>query len=177
MQVASTPTLILSFSICVHIFLPLYNHYRSGFVKCGNSSFHLPAALYYVGLALKPPCIPLEDVVASDTFHDDNISFFGVMHISNSFASSALVYLCSNFTVIIINMLRLALIQMLVGTDKTANLKHACELIGKAVSQYKARLVCLPECFNSPYGTKHFKNYAESVLLGPTFEVMRRAAE
>ncbi|KAI0262962.1 carbon-nitrogen hydrolase [Gloeopeniophorella convolvens] len=65
----------------------------------------------------------------------------------------------------------LALIQLgQIGADKAANLKHAREMIRKAVSgegvggaQGKPDLVVLPECFNSPYGHVHFPVYAESI--------------
>jgi len=36
--------------------------------------------------------------------------------------------------------------------------------------------VSLPECFNSPYGTQYFKEYAESVPSGPSCEALRAAA-
>ncbi|CAH8579060.1 unnamed protein product [Heterobilharzia americana] len=74
-------------------------------------------------------------------------------------------------------MLRLALVQMFVGADKTANLLHASDLINRAVSEHSAQLVCLPECFNSPIGTKYFESYAEDVPNGPSCQVLSDAAK
>lgn len=48
--------------------------------------------------------------------------------------------------------LRVALIQLAVGSDKAKNLHNAVQFIGKAKEQ-GADLIALPECFNSPYGT------------------------
>lgn len=57
---------------------------------------------------------------------------------------------------------RLALCQMLVGMNKEANLAKAQDMISKAVHA-GSKLVVLPECFNSPYGTKYFAEYAEDI--------------
>ena len=38
-------------------------------------------------------------------------------------------------------------------------------------------MVSLPECFNSPYGTKYFPEYAESITDGPTCKALKEAAE
>nr|ACO14592.1 Nitrilase homolog 2 [Caligus clemensi] len=62
---------------------------------------------------------------------------------------------------------KLALIQLAVGRDKALNLTNASKAVSKAVSN-GAQVICLPECFNSPYGTKYFKEYAESVPNGPS---------
>ena len=45
----------------------------------------------------------------------------------------------------------MALIQLTVGTVKTDNLRKASVQIQKAASN-GAYIICLPECFNSPYG-------------------------
>ncbi|KAA0195557.1 Nitrilase family protein (Nit3) [Fasciolopsis buskii] len=74
-------------------------------------------------------------------------------------------------------MLRLALIQMFVGPDKLMNLKRASDLVARAVTEHSARLVCLPECFNSPYGTNYFDTYAESIKDGPTYHTMSETAK
>ena len=56
--------------------------------------------------------------------------------------------------------LKLALIQLATGADKTKNLSHARSKINEA-SKAGANLIVLPECFNSPYGTQYFPQYAE----------------
>lgn len=63
---------------------------------------------------------------------------------------------------------RLALVQMKVGTDKIRNVTNAITHIRKAVADQNARVVALPECFNSPYGTKYFNEYAETIPDGYT---------
>ena len=35
----------------------------------------------------------------------------------------------------------------------------------------------LPECFNSPYGTKYFPEYAEEIPNGESFEMLSKAAK
>ncbi len=57
---------------------------------------------------------------------------------------------------------RLALIQLLVGTDKPNNLTRAVKSIKEAASN-GAQLIVLPECFNSPYGTQYFSQYSEPI--------------
>ncbi|XP_075450195.1 omega-amidase NIT2 isoform X1 [Ascaphus truei] len=57
---------------------------------------------------------------------------------------------------------RLALVQLLVSPVKSDNLNRACQLI-KDAAQQGAEMVALPECFNSPYGTKYFPVYAEKI--------------
>ncbi|XP_018563400.1 omega-amidase NIT2 [Anoplophora glabripennis] len=70
---------------------------------------------------------------------------------------------------------RAALIQSRVGKDRTKNLENAARLIAEA-KKGGAQLVALPECFNSPYGTKFFNEYAEPVPNGPTCEMLSKAA-
>uniref|UniRef100_A0A8C3J9A5 omega-amidase n=1 Tax=Calidris pygmaea TaxID=425635 RepID=A0A8C3J9A5_9CHAR len=57
---------------------------------------------------------------------------------------------------------RLALIQLHVSAVKSDNLQRACGLVREA-SAKGAKVVALPECFNSPYGTQYFKEYAERI--------------
>ncbi|XP_049641569.1 omega-amidase NIT2, partial [Suncus etruscus] len=57
---------------------------------------------------------------------------------------------------------RLALIQLQVSSIKSNNLIRACDLIREAATR-GAKIVSLPECFNSPYGTKYFPEYAEKI--------------
>lgn len=61
---------------------------------------------------------------------------------------------------------RLACVQLASGADKTANLSHAREKVHEAAST-GAKIIVLPECFNSPYGTNYFPSYAEQLLPSP----------
>ncbi|RDL40357.1 Carbon-nitrogen hydrolase [Venustampulla echinocandica] len=61
---------------------------------------------------------------------------------------------------------KLALVQLASGSDKTRNLTHARELVHTAAAG-GANIVVLPECFNSPYGCDHFPTYAETLLPSP----------
>ncbi|KAJ4366456.1 Omega-amidase nit3 [Neocucurbitaria cava] len=65
--------------------------------------------------------------------------------------------------------LKLALIQLASGADKAHNLSHARTKVLEA-AKAGAKLVVLPECFNSPYGTKYFDKYAETLLPSPPSE-------
>ena len=62
--------------------------------------------------------------------------------------------------------LKLALVQLASGADKSANLSRARSKVLEATAK-GANLVVLPECFNSPYGTKYFPKYAETLLPSP----------
>lgn len=57
----------------------------------------------------------------------------------------------------------LAMCQMTVGSDKHKNLATAREGVQKAVKDHKAHIVCLPECFNTPYSNDCFPEYAEKI--------------
>jgi predicted amidohydrolase len=72
--------------------------------------------------------------------------------------------------------LRVGLCQLLVGRNKAHNVEKAAAMVREA-AQKGAQLVVLPECFNCPYGTKYFKDYAEVAAPGnPTFDAMAAAA-
>lgn len=71
--------------------------------------------------------------------------------------------------------LKIALVQLSVGPDKTKNVAAAVNEIHKA-KEKGAHLVALPECFNSPYGTKYFNEYAEEVPSGATSRALSKAA-
>ena len=55
----------------------------------------------------------------------------------------------------------LALIQLATGPNKAHNLRQARTKVLEAARQHSAKVVVLPECFNSPYGTQYFPQYAE----------------
>lgn len=74
------------------------------------------------------------------------------------------------------NKFRSALIQLSVGKDRSVNLQNAAKLIKEAKAE-GATLISLPECFNSPYGTKFFDEYAENIPNGPTSEMLSRIAK
>lgn len=63
------------------------------------------------------------------------------------------------------NKLRIALCQMSVGSVLKDNLAKAAAMVSEACGK-GAELVVLPECFDCPYGTKHFPNYAEVLSPG-----------
>ena len=74
---------------------------------------------------------------------------------------------------------RLALCQFAGGADKLANLHKAQAMIQRAASE-QAQVVVLPECFNSPYSTAKFSEYAETVAMSadtsPTVAALREWA-
>ncbi|KAJ3014156.1 Carbon-nitrogen hydrolase [Thoreauomyces humboldtii] len=69
---------------------------------------------------------------------------------------------------------KLALVQMRVTASKAFNLAAARAHVLKAASS-GADIVVLPECFNSPYGTEHFAENAESID-GPTAKALSTMA-
>ncbi|CAL1286154.1 unnamed protein product [Larinioides sclopetarius] len=71
--------------------------------------------------------------------------------------------------------MKLALIQCAVSPNKEKNLEKACALI-KEAAQNGANLVCLPECFNAPYGVNYFNQYAESIP-GCTSDLLSKNAK
>lgn len=71
--------------------------------------------------------------------------------------------------------LRIGLIQLAVGSCKKTNLNAAVAMINKAKAQ-GAQLITLPECFNSPYGTKYFPEYAEEIP-GESTQALSAAAK
>lgn len=72
--------------------------------------------------------------------------------------------------------IRIGLVQMAVGMNKLENIKRAVTHIQDA-KQKGSNLIVLPECFNSPYGTKHFQQYAEEVPSGETCVALSKAAK
>lgn len=71
---------------------------------------------------------------------------------------------------------RTAAIQCNVGKNRSENIEHASRLIAQAKSN-NAELISLPECFNSPYGTKFFDEYSECIPEGPTSQMLSQAAK
>jgi predicted amidohydrolase len=61
---------------------------------------------------------------------------------------------------------KLACVQLASGPDKAANLAHAAAKVREAAAT-GAKIVVLPECFNSPYGCDYFPSYAETLLPSP----------
>ncbi|KAJ6787863.1 hypothetical protein PWT90_07151 [Aphanocladium album] len=61
----------------------------------------------------------------------------------------------------------IACVQLASGADKAANLARAAAQVRRAASSTGAKIVVLPECFNSPYGTSFFPTYAEVLQPSP----------
>ncbi|KAH8276714.1 hypothetical protein KR044_003972, partial [Drosophila immigrans] len=72
--------------------------------------------------------------------------------------------------------LRLALLQLKVSRDKLTNVRNALNKIEVAVKDHQPRLITLPECFNCPYGTKYFREFAERIPDGFTSQQLSKAA-
>ncbi|XP_078265716.1 omega-amidase NIT2 isoform X1 [Rhinoraja longicauda] len=70
---------------------------------------------------------------------------------------------------------RLALIQLMVSPLKANNLSRVGALVKEAASR-GAKIVTLPECYNSPYGTKYFAENAERIP-GESTKVLSEAAK
>ncbi|KAF9424147.1 hypothetical protein BGZ76_003553 [Entomortierella beljakovae] len=71
---------------------------------------------------------------------------------------------------------KLALVQLAVTADKNSNLANARIHVLEAASN-GANLIVLPECFNSPYGTNFFPEYAESIKEGPSVKALSAMAK
>lgn len=71
--------------------------------------------------------------------------------------------------------LKVALVQFSVSANKEKNVEGICRFI-KEAAEKGAKLVCLPECFNAPYGIKYFKDYAEDIP-GYTSTVLSQSAK
>uniref|UniRef100_A0AAX7VPR7 omega-amidase n=1 Tax=Astatotilapia calliptera TaxID=8154 RepID=A0AAX7VPR7_ASTCA len=70
---------------------------------------------------------------------------------------------------------RLAVVQLQVSSVKADNLSRARRLVREAAGQ-GSKVVLLPECFNSPYGTSFFSRYAENIP-GESTQVLSEAAK
>ena len=62
------------------------------------------------------------------------------------------------------------------SSNKQENIRRAVELIGVAAKN-NAKVISLPECFNSPYGVKYFPQYCESIPNGETVSALAKAAK
>lgn len=69
-----------------------------------------------------------------------------------------------------------ALIQLLVTANKQDNIRRAVEFIREAAKN-DAKIISLPECFNSPYGVKYFPEYSETIPEGETIKALSQAAK
>lgn len=72
--------------------------------------------------------------------------------------------------------LKVALIQFTVTADKAANLLKVQEKVTEAASN-GAKMVVLPECFNSPYAVTAFPKYAEPIPEGETTKFLSKLAQ
>lgn len=70
---------------------------------------------------------------------------------------------------------KIALVQLAVSATKADNLKRATQLVSRAAKE-GAKLISLPECFNSPYGTSYFPEYAEKIP-GASFDSLSSMAK
>ncbi|KNC98081.1 uncharacterized protein SPPG_06492 [Spizellomyces punctatus DAOM BR117] len=70
---------------------------------------------------------------------------------------------------------KLALVQLLVTSSKEANLRNARSKVLEAAKN-GANVVVLPECFNSPYGTQYFPQYAEPLENSPSSRALQEMA-
>ena len=71
--------------------------------------------------------------------------------------------------------LKVALVQMIVTKNKADNLKKAKDFIGQAKKE-NAKLIILPEMFQTPYDTKLFSTYAEE-KNGETWQLLQILAK
>lgn len=75
------------------------------------------------------------------------------------------------------SVIRFALLQLRSGKDKLWNLDNMTKRVLDAVKVHQPRVVTLPECFNSPYGTQYFHEYAECVPSGKTCQRLAQLAK
>ena len=64
--------------------------------------------------------------------------------------------------------------QLRTSANKAQNIKRCRDLVSQAAKE-GADIVVLPECWNSPYGTEHFKEHAEP-MAGTTCKVLSEMA-
>ncbi|CAG8460514.1 3655_t:CDS:10 [Acaulospora colombiana] len=71
---------------------------------------------------------------------------------------------------------KISCIQLAVSSDKSLNLQNAKKRILEA-SKNGAKLIVLPECFNSTYGTQYFDQFAEYIPNGESVRTLSAAAK
>lgn len=72
-------------------------------------------------------------------------------------------------------MKKIGLLQLLVGSDKQANISNAVKKIGEC-ARAGAQIVCLPEMFNCPYSNDSFLPYSEAIPAGETTRALLKVA-
>ncbi|XP_055639108.1 omega-amidase NIT2-like [Toxorhynchites rutilus septentrionalis] len=72
--------------------------------------------------------------------------------------------------------LKIAVIQLGSFSNKKDAITNAVNQISTAVKDRGAKLVILPECWNSPYDTKQFAHHAEQIPNGETSKALAKAA-
>lgn len=70
---------------------------------------------------------------------------------------------------------KIALIQLLTSSNKHKNISLAKQYVRNA-ARNGAQVIVLPECFNSPYGTQYFADYAEQ-MGGETCKALSEIAK
>lgn len=76
--------------------------------------------------------------------------------------------------------LNIALLQLIAGADKAANLTKVTKYIESAITKStigRIDVVMLPECFNSPYAVDKFREYAEEIPNGQTSKLLAQLAQ
>jgi len=67
--------------------------------------------------------------------------------------------------------MRIALLQLKILRNKTANVLNTLSKIEETVKEHKPRVIMLPECFVYPY-----RRYAECIPDGNTSQLLSKAA-
>lgn len=95
---------------------------------------------------------------------------FRIAKLSRTIQSSNTIRLMSTYK------FKIALCQLAVTSDKSKNIAKAVSAIQHAAKK-KSQLVVLPECFNSPYGTQYFDEYAEDPNKSETLDAISKVAK
>lgn len=77
-----------------------------------------------------------------------------------------------------VKVLKAAFCQVAVGDDLRANVDNAISAIKNAVKAKSGiKLVVLPETFNCPYGTEHFRKFSEPIPTGYTCQQLSKVSK